>query len=80
MNIKELRQVRKELVQRFGMATNAPTTEVVKRLIDEERIFAEYPQDIKHARRFLKTRQLLVDYGKSIKPIPSGQTRQDVGL
>lgn len=80
MNIKELRLLRKQLVARFGMADNAPTTEVVRRLIDEERIFADYPQDIRQARRFLELHDYSLKFGGGVKSIPDGFTRKDVGL
>ena len=79
MNVKQLAKVRKSLVERFGMPVNAPTTEVVKRLIDEERLFADYPSDVSGARAFLRTYESIKAFRK-IKPIPEGWTRKDVGL
>lgn len=74
MNLKEVRQVRKSLVERFHMDQNAPTTQVACRLIDEENLFAEYPKDVNEARAFLKSYEHRRTY-KRVKPLPAGVSR-----
>lgn len=63
-------RTRKKLIERFGMDRSAPFVDVAQKLIAEDRLFADIPQDRGQAIEFLACYGRLSESGCQIRPLP----------